>query len=58
MKLPMPATLAINSTARSTFQANSKDSRSPVSMLGNIEGIIMSVKVWSLPALNIDATWK
>src|SRR6266700_2824719 len=36
MKLPTPATLAMISTARSTFQLNSKESLSPVRKFGKI----------------------
>jgi hypothetical protein len=56
MKLPTPATLAMISTARSTFQLNSKESLSPVRKFGKIEGRIIFENVSSLPALNTDAT--
>ncbi len=58
MKDPIPATLAMISTASRTFQLNSKDRRRPVSMFGKIEGRTIFVKVWSRLALKMEATWK
>ena len=58
MKLPTPATLAMISTASSTFQLNSKESRSPVRKFGNIDGRMIFEKVSSRPALKTEATWK
>src|SRR2546427_13250732 len=58
MNQPIPATLAIISTANRTFQLNSNESIRPVSLLGKMDGRIILVKVWNLPALKTEPKGK